>query len=58
MAFKSSSLNFEYICHGIGGRMSRPVPMCLPVFMAFRNASSDHALLFKPVSGSGVRFAA
>src|SRR5262249_36485556 len=55
---RSSSLSFEYICHGIGGRMSRPDPICLPVFIAMRNASSDHALLFSPVSGSGVMLAA
>src|SRR5262249_47422737 len=58
MALRSSSLSFEYICHGIGGRMSRPDPICLPVFIALRNASSDHALLFSPVSGSGVMLAA
>src|SRR5204863_6449596 len=45
-----------YMGHGIGGRMSRPSPRCLPVRSALTNTSGVQ--LPKPVALSGVRFGA
>jgi hypothetical protein len=43
--------------HGIGGRMSRDVPMCLPVLSALMKRSFVQTPLRNPVRVSGVRFA-
>jgi hypothetical protein len=40
IAFRSSSVIFLYTGQGIGGRIGRDFPMCLPVLMAVRNVSS------------------
>src|SRR5688572_2361132 len=45
-------------CQGMGGRMSRAVPICFPVRRALTNSSSVHTPLRRPVRGSGVRLAA
>src|SRR5215831_14698520 len=47
-------LRYQY--HGIGGRIGRPVPWCLPVRRALTNISCVQ--LPSPVSLSGVRFIA
>ena len=56
IAFKSSAGSFAYQFHGIGGRIGRDVPMCLPDWSAFTNNSSVQTP--RPVFGSGVRLAA
>ncbi len=55
MLAKSASVKFFSQLHGMGGRISRPLPICLPVRRALINTSCDHAPM--PVSESGVRFA-
>src|SRR5438477_11810440 len=46
---------FENEGHGIGGRIGRPCPMCLPVRSACIKVCYDQAP--SPVAESGVRFA-
>ena len=55
IAFRSSSVALPIHGQGIGGWISRDVPMCFPVFMAFKNMSSVQ--MPRPVFLSGVRFA-
>src|SRR5580693_3275284 len=50
---RSSSVISLNSCHGIGGMIGRPVPMCLPDLIARRNVASSH--LPNP-DVSGVRF--
>src|ERR1044071_5576581 len=52
-AFKSSSVNLATNGHGIGGRISRPFPKCLPLRIVLINVASLHAPI--PVAESGVR---
>src|SRR5262245_54102847 len=53
IAFRSESVKFEYIFQGIGGRIGRPLPRCLPLRMALMNVSSVQPPM--PVALSGVR---
>src|SRR5262249_39920415 len=55
IARRSSSFSWAKFCHGIGGRIGRPSPWCLPVFSALTNMSAVQ--LPSPVVLSGVRFA-
>ena len=48
IAFKSSSFRVPMDCHGIGGRMGRPAPMCLPRIVVRKH-------LFRPDTNAGVR---
>ena len=41
-ALRSSSVIAAKSCHGIGGRIGRDMPMCLPVRIALMNISSVH----------------
>src|ERR1700674_4237355 len=52
--FRSSSVRFEYIFHGIGGRRPRPPPKCLPLRIVLTKLSSVQLPI--PVTLSGVRF--
>jgi hypothetical protein len=54
-ALISESVSAPIPCHGIGGRIMRPDPMCFPVRMVAMNVASVHAA--SPVE-SGVRFEA
>src|SRR5262245_3280460 len=56
IAFRSSSGNCPYQFHGIGGRIGRLLPMCLPCLSAVTNMSSVQ--MPRPVFMSGVKFAA
>src|SRR5262245_10793186 len=56
IALRSSSGNCPYQFHGIGGRMGRLLPMCLPCLSAATNMSSVQ--MPRPVFMSGVRLAA
>src|SRR5438132_4966792 len=49
----SASVRLLYDAHGIGGRISRPVPRCFPFRIVLTNASSLQLPI--PVA-SGVRF--
>jgi hypothetical protein len=55
IALRSSSVAMPIQFQGIGGLISREVPMCLPVRIAFMNISSVQ--IPSPVFWSGVRFA-
>ena len=52
-AFKSPSFKLDDACHGIGGKMGRPTPMCFPARIAWMNISSVQ--MPRPVSLSGVK---
>src|SRR4030067_436621 len=56
MAFRSSSVIWPILNQGMGGRMARPAPRCLPVRMALIKAASVQEPV--PVALSGVRFMA
>src|SRR3979490_2441215 len=55
MSLSAASPSCPYHGHGIGGRMGRAVPRWAPVLSAITKLRS---VMFKPVSLSGVRFAA
>jgi hypothetical protein len=56
LARRSSSVAAAVLNHGMGGRIARPFPMCLPVRIARTKSSSVQPPM--PVSTSGVRFEA
>src|SRR2546423_10238016 len=56
IARRSASVISLYMGHGIGGRMSRPSPRCLPVRSALTKISGVQ--LPRPVALSGVRLGA